>query len=153
MIRMIRDGARRVLAWVRVPAGSGLVQKWAWAGPGRPGFVCTSIPLPPIPSSSQNSHFSTSHFLRSSHIQQQSRCSTLSLWPLLECQLSLMPGDHDEPPLVLYSIPSHHAVMVCCSSVSQILLRRVLSGPLWPELNHNSKRVTLYGSSVPALGN
>ena len=28
-----------------------------------------------------------------------------------------------------------------------------LSGPLWPKLNHNSKRATLYGLSVPALGN
>jgi len=26
---------------------------------------------------------------------------------------------------------------------------RVMSGPLWPDLNHNSKRATLYGSSVP----
>jgi len=25
-----------------------------------------------------------------------------------------------------------------------------LSGPLWPDLNHNSKRATLYGSSVPS---
>ena len=28
-----------------------------------------------------------------------------------------------------------------------------VSGPLWPELNHNSKRATLYGSSVPIPGN
>ena len=24
-----------------------------------------------------------------------------------------------------------------------------MSGPLWPDPNHNSKRATLYGSSVP----
>jgi len=28
-----------------------------------------------------------------------------------------------------------------------------LSGPLWPELNYNSKQVTLYGLSVPVPGN
>jgi len=28
-----------------------------------------------------------------------------------------------------------------------------LSGPLWPELNYNSKWVSLYGSSVPIPGN
>jgi len=28
-------------------------------------------------------------------------------------------------------------------------LQEHLSGPLWPDPNHNSKRATLYGSSVP----
>jgi len=32
-------------------------------------------------------------------------------------------------------------------------LEGLVSGPLWPNLNHNSKRVTLYGLCVPVPGN
>jgi len=53
----------------------------------------------------------------------------------------------------LLSLIIPQALTLTCKNYLCQQLAMNLSGPLWPDLNCNSKQVTLYSSSVPIPGN